>query len=174
MERKRKRKPDFAGRDRSQRSGRETGWWRSQIGNFKFENGRAWPNSAFMSDTFEGLAEFERLLRKFGRDFQTAKALVTPNIEDSLEVRSAIVGFSYHAKTEAWGPNHLAYIQRHISTISSLAGPELHFSCLCIGFLLGLFQADKITEQQFRLAETQLGGFIMLNAGKLCQVSGSR
>jgi hypothetical protein len=120
-----------------------------------------------MSELFEAFAEFNQLLEVFARDLATAKAIATPNVQDTLEIKAAIVGFSYHSKTEDWGRNHLVFVGRHISGASSLEGRELIFSCLCFGYLLGLFQANKITEQQFQLAEAQLPGFIMLKAGRI-------
>ena len=120
-----------------------------------------------MNDNFEPLREFEKLLLVFPRDMASATGLSTPNAQDTLEIRAAIVGFSYHSRTEEWGRNHFEYMERHITTASSLELRDLIFSCLCLGYLLGLFQADKITEDQFQVAEVQLPGFILLKAGRI-------
>ena len=118
-----------------------------------------------MNEEFEALTDFDKLLNAFSRDLATAKAISTPNLQDTLNIKAAIVGFSYNSKTEDWGRNHFDYLDHHISASSSLNNRELLFSCLCVGYLLGLFQADKITESQFHVAEAQLPGFILLKAG---------
>ena len=111
------------------------------------------------------MVAFEKLYENFDRDRQTAKKLISPNPEDSLEIRIAIVGFSHNLATEQWDRPHFEFVQKRIS-MASAAGNELLFFCLCLGFLLGLFEAGKIDDLEFDLADAQLAGFLLLKGGK--------
>jgi hypothetical protein len=117
-----------------------------------------------MSIHFDGLPEFEKLHKSFARDRNTAEQLISLNPKDSLEIRIAIVGFSYNAATDQWARSHFDFVQKQIRMTSS-EGNELLFFSLCHGFLLGLLQAGKINDLEFDLAEAQLPGFLLLKGG---------
>lgn len=118
----------------------------------------------------DAIKEYEELLKHFARDFRTAGNLKTPNTEDAIDIRAAIVGFSYNAPTEQWGRNHYEYVREHSLPAPELPLSEGAFHALCLGYLLGLFQADRITEQEFAIAEAQLAGFMLLKAGAIATV----
>jgi hypothetical protein len=118
------------------------------------------------------LHEYENLLKRFRSDYELAERLETPNPEDDLHVRIAIVGYSYSQPTETWGRNHYHFLKyyregdyadENFSTVA--ANPHLcaAFACLCLGYLLGLFQRGGLSEEQFHVAQRQLVGFIALN-----------
>ena len=117
--------------------------------------------------SIDAVADFEVLLKNLARDFRTATDLKTPNAEDSIEIRAAIVGFSYNSLTEQWGRNHYEYVREHSSHSAEIPESERVLHALCLGYLLGMFQADKITEQEFSTAEHQLAGFVLLKAGTI-------
>jgi hypothetical protein len=110
---------------------------------------------------------YEKLLEHFARDLRTASDLATPNVEDTLEMRAAIVGFSYNAPTEQWAHGHYEYVSQHALEDPDRPSNEKAFHALCLGYLLGLFQSQKITEHEFSGAEAQLNGFLLLKAGAI-------
>ncbi len=120
--------------------------------------------------------ELKKLLPVFGREIRMARQLMSPNPEDDLTVKTAIVGFSHHSPTEEWGPNHFAFLRQRLDAEYrpgdlSLYGPSGNnirlFFALCCGYLLGLYQAEAINDQEFTLAEAQIPGLIALHAGQL-------
>ena len=120
--------------------------------------------------SIDAIKEYEELLAHFMRDFRTAGNLKTPNTEDALDIRAAIVGFSYHAPTEQWGRNHYEYVRQHSLNLPETPTSERAFYALCLGYLLGLFQVERITEHEFATAEAQLAGFVLLKAGTIATV----
>jgi hypothetical protein len=118
-----------------------------------------------MSTQFNALEHFERLYKDFHRDRTAALKLESANAEDSLEVRTAVIGFSYNSSIQEWRRTHFEFLRDRLKD-AQFEKNELLFVSLCLGFLLGLFQADKITEIEFDLAEAQLPGFVLLKGGK--------
>lgn len=114
-----------------------------------------------MDHKMDAMLVFEELLSTFSRDLRLAETLESPNPEDSLEIRAAIVGFSYNSPTEAWKRFHLDYIRNHLPDLTTQPKSEVAFQSLCLGYLLGLYQIGAITDQQLLLAEYQLPGFIL-------------
>ena len=122
-------------------------------------------------------AEFESLLVAFEEQREAAACLVTPNSEDDVFVRAAIVGFARSCDPDAWARGHLQFIQERRQgdasdeSLAFLYGPESNayaiLACLFLGALLGMFQAEKITEEEFRLGEALLPGFLAESAGRL-------
>ena len=110
--------------------------------------------------------DFEQLYSNFGRDLDLAKKLDSPNLEDTLQIRAAIVGFSYHAATELWGIDEYTYVARRLSAVENYSQPEAAFFAIAIGYLLGLARLNKIEVKDFKLALVQLPGFILLKGGK--------
>ena len=110
------------------------------------------------------------LLGTFPRDVELAKQVESSNPEDSLAIKIAIVGFSYNARTEAWAKGQYDFVKSrldrdyHDDELSEYgqnsANVKLFFA-LCIGYLLGLYEQNKISDHEFKVAEVQIPGLIM-------------
>jgi hypothetical protein len=120
--------------------------------------------------------QLESLVGSFYRDIQIAKGVVSPNPEDDLAIKAAITGFSYNCPVEDWGKGHFDFVKTRIDrdyTPEFLAdyGDNFEnvklFFALGIGFLLGLYQKDAISDEDFRIAELQIPGIIMQHLGSL-------
>jgi hypothetical protein len=121
--------------------------------------------------------EFQALFDEFPRYRQSAWALESPNEDDDQYSRAAIVGFSRHCEPGEWARGHFEFIRdyrRGDYSEESLevlhgehAGDYALFACLCLGAMLGLFQSGQISDEEFRIGEAQLPGFMALNAGRL-------
>lgn len=130
-----------------------------------------------MSIERELRAEFEALLADFEANRAAALSLATPNPEDNEFVRAAIVGFARYCDPDAWARGHLQFIQGKLAgdvsdeSLAFLCGQESKASallaCLFLGARLGMFQAEKITEEEFRSGEALLSGFLAEGAGRL-------
>ena len=126
---------------------------------------------------------FRRLLTRFVALRSRAQAYVTPNPEDDLLVRLAVVGFSFEARTEAWNYNHflaVAAYRQHELTPDVLATHGVHadtwaeFACLAYGFLLGASAADRISELDFSHASALLVSFMWLHINELDALTPTR
>jgi hypothetical protein len=126
-----------------------------------------------MFTIFDGMSG---LVESFERDVRTALELESPNEADVLLIKTAIVGFTYHASIEDWCLSDLEFVRRRVE--SEWPGEELEhygqnaenlrlFFSLCIGYLLGLFRSEQIDETEFRTAEAQIPGLTMLNLERL-------
>lgn len=120
--------------------------------------------------------QLEQLVATFPRDVQLAMQVNSPNCEDDLSVKMAIIGFSYNSRTEDWDLGHFEFTRDHLarhfaSTELCEYGPNADnvrlFFALGIGYLLGLYHQRKIHDEDFRLAELRLPGLIMLHLGQL-------
>lgn len=120
-----------------------------------------------MDSDFNAFEIFERLLTTFKRDRALADALKSPNTDDDLSVRVAIVGFSYNSPTESWGKGHHDFFSKHVLDSSSIGEAEFLFSCECLGYLLGLFEAGRLSDEKFKEAEAQLPGYVLLKTGTI-------
>ncbi len=119
--------------------------------------------------------EFEFLLKNFARLTQKAQNLESPNPEDDQFIKAAMVGFSKYSRTEEWAQEHYRYIQSYrMGDYSDTSLAVLHgekagkaavFACLCLGLLLGMYQAEEISDEEFKIAEAQLPGFMLMNTG---------
>lgn len=117
-------------------------------------------------DVIKSLAN---LVHDFSRDVEIAKTLESPNSEDDLTIRTAIVGFSYNSPTDDWGKGHYLFVRKRLDGEYSLRNLEPYgvhreniqlFYALCVGYVLGLFQADKATEQDVARAEMVIPAII--------------
>ena len=117
-----------------------------------------------------------QLIGTFHRDIELARRLESPNPEDDLAVKASIVGFSYNAPTQEWCQSHYDFVSvrleqdyddEKLAWFEDSAVNVRLFFALGIGYLLGLFHASKIDDAEFRLAEVQLPGVIMLHLPKL-------
>lgn len=120
-----------------------------------------------METNFNAIGVYEKLLSNFERDRNLAKTLQSPNVEDEYSLRAAIIGFSYNAPTELWGRNHFEYIQKRALDRSLLTEAEFIFACECLGYLLGMYETGKLSDEKFQEAEAQLPGYIMLKSGTI-------
>lgn len=121
-------------------------------------------------------AQLGVLIPTFRRDVSLAEKIQSPNAEDDMAIKVAIVGFSYNAPTDQWSHEHYRFLRERLERDYGLRelegwGTEPRvlqlFASLCLGFLLGLYQGDKITEEEFRTCEAQIGGLIALYSGTL-------
>ena len=125
---------------------------------------------------FKPLALFASLLPRLPELRSQAHAYSSPNPEDDLPVRLAIVGFSFRASTSDWSYSHFIHLQQYRnrelgSALSEFYGDEtdtcIQFSCLAVGYVLGLRHRNGITDTDVFHAESLLSGFLALHAGLL-------
>jgi hypothetical protein len=128
--------------------------------------------------------DFEMLLTGFERYVEMARILESPNQEDDVFVRAAIVGFSFNQPTESWTREHFEF-HRKRAPLPTEPGFEYEndndfgsigtrlFSSLAIGFLLGLYQGASIDDAGFALAEAQLAGFVAANLERINLIGAS-
>jgi hypothetical protein len=120
------------------------------------------------------IEQLGKLLQDLPKSIAAARALVSPNTIDDLEIKAAIIGFSMNSPTCAWDLNHVEFVKQRLEggySADSLKdfGAEAPlirlFVGLCLGYLLGLYQAEKLTDAEFSVAETQIPGLVLLNSG---------
>jgi len=124
---------------------------------------------------FNAMDHFKNLLINYTNNKQLALDFESPNSEDDIFIKMAVIGFSYNSPTGDWGRGHFDFIRKRLDgdlateeTEEVLAAQEHEiklFSCLCLGFLLGLYQAEKITDQKFMLGDAHLPAVIALYRG---------
>lgn len=107
--------------------------------------------------------EFERLWRSFRVCRQSADALKSPNPEDDDFIKIAIVGFSYHDKTENWREGHLKIVKGYGDECARLGDPPKtkQFNLLALGALLGLYSAGRIDDRLYGIGCALLPGFVL-------------
>jgi hypothetical protein len=124
------------------------------------------------------LRQLDSLVPTLQRDVALARQLQSPNSEDELAIRVAIVGFSYHASIEQWSVDHYKFLKGRIDpefALENLADYQpisqniRLFAALCFGYLLGLYQTYKVTGQELQVLEAQIPGLIALRSNKLMQ-----
>jgi hypothetical protein len=118
----------------------------------------------------------EELVKTFERDVQLAKQLDSPNDDDDLEIKVAMVGFSYNSRTDDWDLGHFDFVRLRLArnfASSELAeyGPNAEnvrlFFALSVGYLLGLYHQEELSDNDFRTAELLVSGLIMQHLGRL-------
>lgn len=116
------------------------------------------------------------LVATFNRDVEIARSLKTPNEQDNLPIRVAIIGFSYNSPVTSWGFSHYQFVQRLVEGEYSLGELAFYapkeeqiqrFAMLCFGYLLGSYEADKLSDHEFALGEALIPGLIASNAPDL-------
>ena len=118
----------------------------------------------------------QKLFGTFYRDIQIAKGVVTPNVEDDLVVKAAITGFSYNSPVDDWSKEHFDFVKTRVDR--DYSPEELAefgdnsenvklFFALSLGFLLGVYQKGSISDEDFKTAEQQIPGLIMLHLARL-------
>jgi hypothetical protein len=122
--------------------------------------------------------ELEQLVETFTRDIEIAKGVESTNPEDDLAVKAAVVGFSYNSSTGEWAKGHYDFLMRRIEADYDAESLEEYgengtnvklFFALAMGYLLGLYQHEKISEDEFKVGEQQIPGIIMLHLPKLME-----
>jgi hypothetical protein len=121
------------------------------------------------SDIFD---EFERLWRTFGVCCESAETLRSPNPQDDQFIKMAIVGFSFHDKTENWRQGHFKIAREYADESMRLGDPPklTKFNLLALGALLGLFSAGKLNDRLYGIGYALLPGFVMSKGGELDKV----
>lgn len=109
---------------------------------------------------------FDDLYSTFARDAALAKGMKSPNREDTIEIKAAIVGFSYNAPTEAWGMEEYECVNRVLGDSEGFSEGERLFYALSVGYLLGLDRSSKMEPLALRTALAQLPGFIFSKGGQ--------
>ena len=120
---------------------------------------------------------FDDLSRRFPELSRAATDLPSPNPEDDLFVRHAIVGFGQSCSVDHWSLDHHAFISRRLEHDLSLdtlrdifdddANAVRLFSCLVLGCLLGKFQVGEIDDSGFMLGDAHLAGYILQDPDRL-------
>ena len=116
-------------------------------------------------------AEFERLLKAYPACLAAADSLVSPNQEDNRFTKMAIVGFSYHDRTENWAEGHYQLARNYLDESESLEDPTpiKLFSMHALGSLLGMYSAGIVDECVYNHGSAVLPGFVMLHWGTIEQ-----
>ena len=118
----------------------------------------------------------QQLVAVFERDIELARDLESTNPEDDLAIKAAVVGFSYNSPTGDWAKGHYDFLSSRLARdYNSEALAEFGdnaenvklFFALAFGFLLGLYQQDQISDDEFKIAEQQIAGLIMLHLPEL-------
>lgn len=111
--------------------------------------------------------EFERLWASYRFCAEEADRLSTPNAEDDEFIKMAIVGFSYHQKTEEWRQEHWKLAKQYLAESSDLgdSSKTKKFAMLALGTLLGLYSAGKIDDRVYWHGHVLLPGFILNKGG---------
>ena len=119
---------------------------------------------------------FQMLLDDFLRLLQQAESLHSDNTEDTLAVRTAIVGFQRFRPLEEWGYEQFQIIRGRLDgDLSSLEwfedGAEAIrlFSCLCLGAMLGKYAHGEIDDAGFLLGDAHLAGFNVTQDEAICR-----
>jgi catechol 2,3-dioxygenase-like lactoylglutathione lyase family enzyme len=98
----------------------------------------------------------------FSAYVRLARDLVTPNPDDTLDIRCAIVGFSLHTQTENWTHDHFQFVRSRLDEAPDLYTDEVRLlQALCLGAICGLAFERRLTEQEFQLADLQLPGYLL-------------
>ncbi len=112
------------------------------------------------SDMFD---EFDRLWRSFAVCSRAAEMLDSPNREDDPFIKMAIIGFSYHDKTENWQQRHFKLAKQYAAECARLGDPPKlrKFNLLALGALLGLYSAGKMDDRVYGIGNALLPGFVL-------------
>jgi hypothetical protein len=111
--------------------------------------------------------EFERLWTCYAACAASADHLRSPNPQDGTFIKMAIVGFSYHDKTENWQFGHYRIVEEYLAECEKLGDSDSvkRFNMLALGSLLGLYSSGKIDDRIYRIGYILLPGFVMGKGG---------
>ena len=112
--------------------------------------------------------ELKRMWNECQNCVKLAEDLDTPNAEDSHLVKIAIVGFSYHDRTENWGINHLHTVEAYMQECREAGhGSRMReYLALCQGLLLGLYSGGKIDDVTYSYGMAVLPGLAFGKGGE--------
>ncbi len=138
--------------------------------------GRAWDSIAQLSlgQNMNAIEQLGRLFEDFQASVAQARQLELPNTNDNMGIKTAIIGFSFSSPRHTWGLHHSNFVKERLEggySADSLKefGAEATsirlFVGLCLGYLLGLYQAEKLTDVEFTVAEAQIPGLVFLKSG---------
>ncbi|MFN7291714.1 MAG: hypothetical protein ACK5YR_13730 [Pirellula sp.] len=122
--------------------------------------------------------KLEQLTVDFARDIEIARNVESSNPEDDLAIKAAIVGFSYNSPTSDWAKGHYDFVNNRLEASYSREqlddygenGENVRlFFALAIGFLLGMYHQERISNDQFTEGEQQIPGLIMLHLPRLTE-----
>jgi hypothetical protein len=116
---------------------------------------------------------FEELLEKIA----LAQQLDLPG--NDLAMKMAIVGYSVNSPVHSWRASHAQFVNQRLEreySVNALQefGDEAAsirlFVYLCQGYLLGLYETEKLTDVQFAVAEAQIPGLVFLHSGRFLKL----
>jgi hypothetical protein len=118
-----------------------------------------------MSDS-DVMDEFKRLLAAYDACVDAAHRMVSPNAEDDVFTKMAIVGFSYHQKTEEWQREHWVEAKEFLKAFDQPedSATAKGFAMLAVGALLGLRSSGRLDERGLSVGCAVLPGFIAAKA----------
>jgi hypothetical protein len=121
------------------------------------------------------IEQLGRLFEDFQESVAKARQVELPDGDDEMGIKTAIIGFSMNSPTHTWGLNHYNLVKDRLEAgYSADSLKEFRdeatsirlFVGLCLGYLLGLYQAEKLTDVEFSVAEAQIPGLVFLNSGR--------
>jgi hypothetical protein len=115
-------------------------------------------------------SHFQRLCEDLPQVREMAAAIESPNPEDDRLIKLAIAGYCYHQAVDSWGREELDFVLRRRREVEGYDPLWVEFVCLASGYLLGLYQAEKLSEVEFRLFEAQLPGFMWQHSERFTTV----
>jgi hypothetical protein len=96
-----------------------------------------------------------------------AEELTSPNVEDTLEVKVAIIGFAHHASSDDWTLSEYEFVKHALDKSQSLSRHARLFYALSLGYLLGMAYTKKVSTSEFLMWEYSIPGFIALKGSEL-------
>jgi len=130
-----------------------------------------------MSELWDTNKLFQALLEDFETSLNSARYLRTTELENSLALKAAIIGFGQFVPVPEWSRQHLEFIADRLQGEFSLQELAWYgecaeaisvFACLALGALLGKYQSGEIDDFGFTLGDAHLAGFISLHNDKIC------
>jgi hypothetical protein len=112
------------------------------------------------------LSHFERLWNDLPAIRESVEKLESPNPEDDRFIKFAIVGYSYFQPITSWGPDELRFVARRRQEVLEQGELWTEFVCLAAGYMLGMCQAGKCTDQECALFEAQLPGYMWMHSNR--------
>jgi hypothetical protein len=121
------------------------------------------------------MEQLGRLFDEFQHRIAQAKDLELPLSYDDMAIKTAMIGFSISSPRNPWGLIHYNFVEARLEDGYGSENLKEHgdeansirlFVGLCLGYLLGLCQDEKLTDVEFAVAEAQIPGFVMLKSGR--------
>ena len=104
----------------------------------------------------------DQMRGRFEANLKLATELKSPNPEDTLDLRCAIVGFSYHAETEEWSYEEYEFVSSWLALDPDMwSDSQRQLASMCLGGLCALKTVGRLTDTEFQLAEAQLPGLLL-------------